>query len=290
MSHTFDEFSKVVGDGLIPRRESLRRLGTAITATVLSPLGAEFARAGQKRKGSTDLCKEFCKCRNKRQQDQCLKTCKACGSNPQRLGGGCGNYFCCGAGQVSCGDYCADLTNDPWNCGDCGYACDPPGENEYVVCEDGRCMYACYDGAVDCSGQCKYLDSDPNNCGACGNVCTGPNPHCYEGVCSECSPDQVRCGNTCADVSWDPDNCGACGNVCGGSTPYCSYGACTDCEGAGGAICGGVCVDILFDALNCGACGNQCAPLEFCSFGACSGSDGYGSGWDGYYGGEAGWW
>src|SRR5262245_49627347 len=109
MSHQFDEFSKLVADGSIPRRESLRQLGLLITATVLSPLGAEFARAGKQPQKSkppkappppkppVDPCKSFCKCRNTRQLDQCLKACKSCGSNPSRVAGSCGNYYCCGA-------------------------------------------------------------------------------------------------------------------------------------------------------------------------------------------------
>lgn len=149
MTRQFDDLAKTLADESLPRRETLRRLGLAVTATILSPLGMQFARAGHKPKGSTDPCKAFCQCRNSRQKDQCLKACTACGSNPQQLGGSCGNYFCCGAGQVSCGDYCADLANDPWNCGDCGYVCDPPGQNAYGGCVAGTCTYACYEGAVD---------------------------------------------------------------------------------------------------------------------------------------------
>src|SRR5262245_56500472 len=100
MSHYFDEFSKTVGEQSIPRRETLRRLGLAVTATILGPLGAEFARAGKHPrqppkppKPPQDPCKAFCKCRNGWQQDRCLKTCKSCGNNPARVAGSCGNYY-----------------------------------------------------------------------------------------------------------------------------------------------------------------------------------------------------
>ena len=61
MSHYFDEFSKAVGEQAIPRRETLRRLGLAVTAGVLGPLGFEYAQAG---KPPVDPCKAFCKCQN----------------------------------------------------------------------------------------------------------------------------------------------------------------------------------------------------------------------------------
>ncbi len=41
----------------------------------------------------------------------------------------CGNCSCgdcgvtCGAGQTCCNGLCADLTNDPANCGACGFKC-----------------------------------------------------------------------------------------------------------------------------------------------------------------------
>src|SRR6476619_3570854 len=124
MSHQFDEFSKIVADGSIPRRESLRQLGFMVTATILSPLGAGFARAGKhppkppqppKPPKPQDLCKKFCQCRNKKQQDQCLKVCQSCGNDPHRVAGACGNHVCCSAGLVACGGYCADLANDVSN-------------------------------------------------------------------------------------------------------------------------------------------------------------------------------
>ena len=40
----------------------------------------------------------------------------------------------CGSAETSCGSYCADLSNDPYNCGGCGNACGPG-----AVCSQGSC-------------------------------------------------------------------------------------------------------------------------------------------------------
>ncbi|MBL8850022.1 MAG: hypothetical protein JNG89_10065, partial [Planctomycetaceae bacterium] len=125
MSRLFDDVSILMAEESLPRRESLRRIGLAMTATILSPLGMQFAQAGKHPKAPKpppDPCKAFCSCRNKQQKNQCLAACHACSGQTDRLAGGCGNYICCGAGQASCGSYCADLASDPYNCGACDYA------------------------------------------------------------------------------------------------------------------------------------------------------------------------
>lgn len=278
MSHQFDEFSKLVAEGSIPRRESLRRLGLAVSATILSPLGAEFARAGKHPtppkppKAPKDPCKAFCTCRNKKQLDQCLKVCNACGKNPQRLGGSCGGYFCCGTDQISCGSYCADLANDPDNCGDCGYVCDEPGPSEYGACIDGRCEYACTEGADYCDGLCTFLGWDPENCGDCGFACPGSAPVCDLGVCV-CPSYMTVCDGECVNTESDPDNCGACGTVCPASAPNCVEGACVDQQcGPGLTMCFYGCADLANDIHNCGACGHQCGSGDGCSGGVCTGT------------------
>jgi hypothetical protein len=251
MANYWDEFSKSLAQPL-PRRESLRRLGIALAGTVLSPLGLQSASAGHHPKQQSDPCKSFCTCRNKRQKDQCLQACSACGKDPSRLAGSCGNYVCCGAGRTSCGGYCADLGFDPYNCGACGNVCAAPGPYEQGACIDGRCEYACVEGAVECAGGCTFLEWDPSNCGACGNLCPESAPYCNGGACSECSPGLTLCGGNCVDLFVDPGNCGACGNVCDESTPYCSQGACTGCP-SGTALCDGQC----------------CQEGEVCSGGLC---------------------
>jgi hypothetical protein len=254
MSNHWDEFSKSLAEP-VPRRESLRRLGLALSAAVLGPLGGQFAGAGHQ-----DPCKAFCRCSNHRQKDQCLKVCKACNKDVSRLAGSCGNYVCCGAGQTSCGSYCADLASDPYNCGACGYACHPPGPYEYGACIDGGCEYVCAEGAVYCGDVCTFLGWDPNNCGACGNVCGGPNPSCYGGACSQCTP-------SCPEGWCGGDGCG--GECACPSGMYCEYNYCyADCVFPF-ILCGGVCVDPTSDRYNCGGCGVQCADDEACISGFC---------------------
>lgn len=232
MSHYWDEFSRSLAEPL-PRRDSLRRLGLVVAGAVLSPLGLRSTAAAH-RPRQLDPCKEFCRCANRKQQDQCLRACRACDKDPVRLSGSCGNYVCCGAGLVACGDYCADLANDPNNCGACGYRCDPPQPNEFGGCLDGSCVYACVEGAEYCDGWCTFLDSDPDNCGACGNVCSGDTPYCINGACSDgegpCAEGLVRCGGVCVDPTSDPNNCGACGVQCPADM-ICISGY---CEGGGG--------------------------------------------------------
>ncbi len=271
MTHHWDELSKTLAEPL-PRRESLRRLGVVLTGAVLSPLGLDSAFAG-----NPDPCKAFCKCRNKRQQDQCLAACRACNKNTSRLCGSCGNYVCCGSGRTCCGGYCADLAADVLNCGACGFMCDPPGPYEFGACIDGECTYVCATGAVDCNGTCTFLGSDLANCGVCGHVCEPPGSNefaaCVDGRCEYgCYEGAVYCDGTCTFLVWDPNNCGACGNVCDESTPYCSYGVCIRGDepcAPGLTRCNGVCTNPNFDTLNCGACSNVCAGGETCSGGVC---------------------
>ncbi len=268
MTHHWDEFSKSLAQP-VPRRESLRRLGIVVAGAVLGPLGLAPAVAGR-----TDPCKAFCKCRNKRQQDQCLRACKACNKNVSRLGGSCGNYFCCAAGQSSCGNYCADLAIDPYNCGACGSVCREPGLYEYGACVDGECTYACADGATYCNGTCTFLGWDPYNCGECGKVCPASAPYCNQGACSVCPPGTALCGGECVDLLNDPDNCGACGNSCGAYA--CVQGSCNAPCAEGLIRCSGVCIDPSSDPYNCGACGVECPPDMICIGGYCEGGA---SGW-----------
>ena len=217
MAHLFDEFSKSLPETL-PRRESLRRLGVVFAGAILSPLGLETAWAGRKAPSGPDPCLAFCKCRNKRQQDQCLKICRASQSDTSRVCGSCGSYVGCAAGQRCCSGHCTDLQNDANNCGGCGRSCAAPHANESVACVSGLCTYDCVPGAVDCNGTCTFLESDPDNCGACGNVCPAATPFCTDGACTD-----VFCNG--ADLLTDYFNCGECGNICYGFD-YCLDGVC----------------------------------------------------------------
>jgi hypothetical protein len=227
----FDEFSKSLAEA-VPRRESLRRLGTLFAGAVLAPLGLGTAMAGTR-----DPCKVFCKCGSSRQQRQCLEACRACGGNTSRIAGACGNYTCCaqascngacsnlssdpncgacgndcGAqGETCCGNHCADLDDDIYNCGGCGVQCAAPAPGESVTCVFGACVYGCAAGTADCNGTCTDITSDPANCGACGNVCGADTPYCHGGECSEigtCPGLMTWCYGECRDLANDSNFCG----------------------------------------------------------------------------------
>jgi hypothetical protein len=236
MNHPFDEFSKSLSES-VPRRETLRRLGLVFAGAALSPLGLRTAWArGQ------DPCVAFCRCRNNKQQSQCLAICHACNSDTSRISGTCGSYVCCPT--ASCGGQCNDLLSDP-NCGACGNDCHTQG----LTC---------------CQGHCADLEFDNANCGSCGHACSGGTPYCVAGICSACPSDFTMCGNACVDLDNDDDNCGACGNVCDAGS-NCINGTCIvddDCPPG---------TDFMFDANNCGGCRIQCQPLEYCSYGLCYG-------------------
>lgn len=212
MTHRFDELSKSLADDAVPRRETFRWLGAALAGAILGPLGLKPAWAARR-----DNCKAFCDQCPRSQRSQCVAACKACNNRPSRLCGSCGSYACCGNAQSCCGDYCADLDGDFYNCGECGFACEEPGTYEEGACIAGQCEYRCVEGAERCDGTCTFLLSDPDNCGACGNVCDEATPYCNQGSCSSinCPPGQTLCqGSYCADLYNDTNNCGACGNVC----------------------------------------------------------------------------
>jgi len=229
MDHLFDELSKSLSES-VPRRESLRRLGAVFAGAVLSPLGLGTSWADAKPRGGSDPCLAFCKCSNKRQQDQCLKVCRGCQSDTSRTCGNCGSYVCCAAGQSCCGGHCTSLQNDVQNCGGCGKSCGAPGVNESIACVSGLCTYNCVAGTMDCNGTCTFVDSDPNNCGACGNVCPDTAPNCSQGACNDCPVGTALCGDGCSDILFDGNNCGACGHVCS-PLEVCNWGS---CEGTGG--------------------------------------------------------
>ena len=158
----------------------------------------------------------------------------------------------CGASQTACDAGCADLTNDPKNCGSCGHAC---GTNQ--GCASSTCGTLCTPPEVMCGGgeagadaggptYCANLTNDPANCGACGKVC-GNNHICSTGNCT------LNC----------PSNTTACtsGDVCIGTGECCTKADCT----VTAAICptpGGQCACAMGTTL-CAA-NNTCIPSNTC--------------------------
>ena len=76
---------------------------------------------------------------------------------------------------------CANVFNDPNNCGVCGTVC-PAGQIcAYQGCAPGPCNSD--STLMDCEGRCVLWQTDPLNCGTCGNVCP-PGIGCMGGQCS----------------------------------------------------------------------------------------------------------
>jgi len=167
-----------------------------------------------------------------------------------------------------CPGLCADLTNDPGNCGGCGIACG----GETNTCQDGACVCA---GTV-CNGACTDTSYDSYNCGACGTTCDEAGGElCNNGSCvTYCEDDPMGWGGyrcepdgPCVEIYSDRANCGGCGIACGDGE-VCDWGTCSDCGGPENQ-CGGFCTDVAWDWSNCGACGNACEGAESCDESRC---------------------
>jgi hypothetical protein len=82
------------------------------------------------------------------------------------VGGAVGGGADCPAGEVVCGEFCADLQSSPTDCGACGAAC-----ADDQVCVAGRCGSTCETGQTDCDGACVDLDAHVDHCGGCDTAC-----------------------------------------------------------------------------------------------------------------------
>ena len=157
MTNHWDEFSKLLAEEPLPRRQSLRLLGAMVAGAALSPLGLRSAWGGR-----PDPCKAFCNQCPKSRRSQCEAACRGCGSDPRFL---CGS---CAGGYV-----CTDLFNDPYNCGACGEVC---GSDEYCgggVCQSQEtCIPDCGPGSTYGAGWC----GDDGCGGRC--ACTGEGEYC----------------------------------------------------------------------------------------------------------------
>ena len=184
-----------------------------------------------------------------------LRTCNAQGT---------GYGPCVGEVGPNCGSVCANLQNDPTNCGSCGFACPTPA-NSTPTCTGAACGFNCNAGAVNCGGSCANLASDQTNCGSCGTRCaTGGS--CTSGTCS-CPAGNIVCSGACVNSSNDATHCGSCATVCvSGAT--CNAGACA-CA-AGTTLCASGCASLSTSVTNCGTCGTHCATGGSCTGGTCS--------------------
>jgi hypothetical protein len=177
-------------------------------------------------------------------------------------------------GQTECGDVCADLQNDPDNCGGCGTACGA-GES----CVAGSCAAgSCPSNTLDCGGVCVDTQLDPANCGACGTVCV-QGEVCSQGACSSaCGGGTTDCSGVCLNTDNDNANCGACAAPCTDGEVCNGVGLCALTCQSGLIECSSACVDPQTDNDFCGATGDcqsgdagvVCAPGETCSAGTCA--------------------
>ncbi len=162
--------------------------------------------------------------------------CGACG-NVCPAGQGCNGVGVCtetcatSAGFTPCTtgggtQYCANLTQDPNNCGACGNVC-ATGQS----CVTSKCTCPANDPSLCGTSPnqfCTNENDDPANCGACGTICpTGGG--CLSGACAcpLASPDVcVTAPNAiCTNTQTDDKNCGSCGTVCAAGKS-CVAGAC----------------------------------------------------------------
>jgi hypothetical protein len=157
----------------------------------------------------------------------------------------------CPAGQVLCTNAsCADLNNDPLNCGACehvcaaGLSCVPSGNDA-----GGSC--GCLAGTQLVDGACIDVSRDVRNCGGVGIVCAAGQV-CVDGRCGCAGEDAgavaacpIDGGMVCANLSTDDANCGACGRACAAAAA-CQSGHCFCDDGnaqCGAACCATACVD-----------------------------------------------
>ena len=75
---------------------------------------------------------------------------------------------------------CANIADDPNNCGGCGQVCSDAGP----LCSYALCGTTCGDSSlIVCNGACTFWATDPQNCGQCGLVCPA-GIGCVHGECS----------------------------------------------------------------------------------------------------------
>ena len=122
----------------------------------------------------------------------------------------------CGADEVACGQVCANLDDDPQNCGECGRTC--VVANAESGCSAGNCtMVQCDAGFADCDGAiatgCERL-VDCSDGSACETSCQ--------------STGTVSCGDVCAPACAPPvETCNVADDDCDGT---CDNGPIAGCR------------------------------------------------------------
>ena len=211
-------------------------------------------------------CGRFCD-----RDEVCIEGQCLCGAQSSGDGDVCLESQSCCATKKGPGAefYCANLSGDAENCGQCGFSCPSPNvelNSPGLICDLGACVCvvdgsgidSCKDNEVCCTSGCAVIDSDVNNCGACGNVC-GDGEACIAGLCacgaktggpslSACVSEIEECCSGRCDVQGSCERCGPSGVLCAN----------------GQECCDDVCVSVLSDPNNCGLCGVTCSATERC--------------------------
>jgi hypothetical protein len=213
----------------------------------------------------------------------------------------------CPTGYTQCdnhegGFYCADLNNDPNNCGatcDTTTYCSSSGPFN-SICMNGTCQ--CPPGWTNCDGECVNTKTDSQYCGSCApeKSCSASSQVCNNGACQEltCDDGETVCSGevtpVCADTKSSRFNCGECGSWCGVQEArggndllpgyLCAGGVCgcepglTRCQPTVESPNWVECVDVKTDNNNCGGCYANldeynelaiCTSTQICTDGAC---------------------
>jgi hypothetical protein len=153
--------------------------------------GSSDGTSGLNCVGGTVACGDKCI-----QLDLDPKNCGACGK-ACNAGEVCSAGMCamnCQAGYMLCmgaatdggmaGPACANLANDPMNCGACGNVCS--SNHGVPQCNNGTCSTICLGTFADCDANpatgCESdLASDAKHCGKCDRDCLGGG--CTGGLC-----------------------------------------------------------------------------------------------------------
>ncbi len=109
-------------------------------------------------------------------------------------GGLCGSGPACMEGQQCCNGSCADLSNDPFNCGGCGTACGGATPHCSTTCIATPCSRdgsACAGGGTCCGSQC---------CAAGDICCTEAGPVTIDYVCHRPTASAPTCPGDCAPL------------------------------------------------------------------------------------------